>query len=46
MSLVLPVDATDKVEAVGFYAVFASEFAELSQGLSLEGGAAIRADDG
>ena len=45
MSLVLPVDATDEVVAAGFCVVFAAEFAELSRGLSLEDGAAVRADD-
>ena len=45
MSLVLPVDATDKVVAAGFCAVFAAEFVGLSRGLSLEGGGAVRADD-
>jgi hypothetical protein len=39
------VDATDEVVAAGFCVVFAAEFAGLSRGLSLEGGAAIRADD-
>jgi hypothetical protein len=39
------VDATDEVVAAGFYVVFAAEFAGLSRGLSLEGGAAIRAND-
>jgi hypothetical protein len=38
-------DATDEVVAVGFCVVFASEFVGLSRGLSLEGGAAIRADN-
>ena len=45
MSLVLPVDATDEVVAAGFCVVFAAKFVGLSRGLSLEGGAAVRADD-
>jgi hypothetical protein len=39
------VDATDEVVAAGFCVVFATEFAGLSRDLSLEGGAAVRADD-
>jgi hypothetical protein len=39
------VDATDEVVAVGFCVVFTAEFAGLSRGLTLEGGAAVRADD-
>jgi hypothetical protein len=39
------VDATDEVVAAGFCIVFVAEFAGLSRGLSLEGGAVVRADD-
>jgi hypothetical protein len=39
------VDATNEVVAAGFCVVFAAEFAGLSRALSLEGGAAVRADD-
>jgi hypothetical protein len=45
MSLVLPVDATYEVVAVGFCMVFSAEFVGLSRGLSLEDWVVVRYDD-